>query len=319
MSQSSPASAAANPRSLPSSPPTANLAGRGLAAAIGAFVIWGLFPLYLRGLSTVPSLQIIAHRILWSCLFLLAWMGLRGELGQLREAALRKGVLLRLAGTALLISANWIAFVWAINNDHVLDVSLGYYINPLFNVLLGVFVLSERLNRAQWAAVGIAAVGVAYIALFSGHVPWVALVVGVSFALYGLVRKTVSVDALPGLTIETLLLVPFAAAFLFWCESQGVGAFTHQTTLVDVLLVVSGVITAIPLFLFAFGARQIPYSTIGVLQFIAPSLQLASGVIVFNEPFGHDRAVGFLFIWVALAIYAGHGLWQARTRKLATA
>jgi chloramphenicol-sensitive protein RarD len=295
------------------------LAARGLAAAIGAFVIWGLFPLFLKGLSTVPSLQIIAHRILWSCLFLLAWMGLRGELAQLREAALRKGVLLRLAGTALLISANWIAFVWAINNDHVLDVSLGYYINPLFNVLLGVFVLSERLNRAQWAAVGVAAVGVAYLALFSGHVPWVALVVGVSFALYGLVRKTVSVDALPGLTIETLLLVPFAGGFLFWCESQGVAAFAHSTTFVDVLLVLSGVVTAIPLFLFAYGARQIPYSTIGVLQFIAPSLQLASGVLVFNEPFGHDRAVGFLFIWVALVIYAGHGLWQARTRKLATA
>jgi chloramphenicol-sensitive protein RarD len=317
MSQPAPASAAAN--ALPSSPATVGSTGRGFAAAVGAFVIWGLFPLFLKGLATVPSLQIIAHRILWSCVLLLVWMGLRGELGQLREAAQRKGVLLRLTGTALLISANWIAFVWAINNDHVLDVSLGYYINPLFNVLLGVFVLSERLNRAQWAAVGIAAVGVVYLALFSGHVPWVALIVGVSFALYGLVRKTVSVDALPGLTIETVLLVPFAAAFLFWCESHGVGAFTHQTTMVDVLLVLSGVITAIPLFLFAYGARQIPYSTIGVLQFIAPSLQLASGVLVFNEPFGHDRAVGFLFIWVALVIYAGHGLWQARTRKLATA
>jgi chloramphenicol-sensitive protein RarD len=318
MAQTSSASAAVSALPLPSQP-VSGLAGRGYAAGVGAFVIWGLFPLYLKGLVTLPGMQIIAHRIVWSCVFLLAWMAVRGELGQLREAIKRKGVLLRLTGTALLISANWIAFIWAINNGRVLDVSLGYYIGPLINIVLGVVVLSERLDRTQWIAVAFAAAGVAYLILFTGHVPWAALTVAISFGLYGLFRKKVSVDALPGLTIETILLVPFAAAYVLWCQAHGAGAFGHMSTQIDLLLVGSGIITAIPLFLFAYGARQIPYSTMGVLQFIGPSLQLLSGVFVFGEAFDLAHLAGFALIWIALAIYAAHGFLQARSRKLATA
>jgi chloramphenicol-sensitive protein RarD len=318
MADTSPVIAAAN--AAPGSVSSTNASyGRGLGAAIGAFVIWGLFPLYLAGLASVSAVEITAHRVVWSCLFVLLWMGARGELGQLREAVARNGVLVRLAGSAALISVNWLAFVWAINNDRVIDISLGYYMNPLLNVLFGVFLLSERLDRPQWTAVAIAAGGVIYLAVATGHVPWVALTVATSFALYGLIRKTVSVEALPGLAIETVLLVPFAIGYLVWVHGHGMGALGSSSAGIDFLLVLSGVVTAIPLFLFAYGARRIPYSTMGLLQFIGPTLQLITGVMVFREPFESARAVGFILIWIALGIYAGHGLWQARLRKLATA
>jgi chloramphenicol-sensitive protein RarD len=318
MTQNTSASAAASAIPVPSSSATSSQS-RGLAGSIGAFVIWGLFPIYISGLSTVGALEITAHRVAWSFVFVLAWMATRGELGQLRDAVLRPGVLVRLAGSAALISINWLAFTWAVNNDRVLDVSLGYYIGPLINVLLGIFVLSERLNRTQWIAVAFAAAGVTYLTVSTGDVPWVALTVATSFALYGLIRKTVSVDALPGLAIETVLLVPFAAGYLLWREAHGVGAFANSSVFVDVLLLVSGVITAVPLFLFSYGARLIPYSTMGVLQFIGPTLQLVVGLVVFHEHFDSHRALGFLLIWIALLIYAGHGLWYARSRRLAAA
>jgi chloramphenicol-sensitive protein RarD len=292
-------------------------AGRGLTAAVSAFAIWGLFPLYLMSLKGISALQITSHRIVWSCVFVLAWMGVRGELPLLREAFTTKGVLPRLTASALFISLNWLGFVWAVNQGHVLEVSLGYYIGPLLNVLLGVFVLRERLNRAQWTAVAFAAAGVAYLTLATGRAPWIALLVGSSFALYGLIRKTVKVDALPGLAIETILLAPLAAGYLIWAETQGIGAFAHESGQLDVLLMIGGVVTAVPLFLFAYGARQIPFSTMGVIQFIGPTLQLLCGLIVFGEPFDHGRAVGFVLIWAGLIIYAGQGLWQSR--KLATA
>jgi chloramphenicol-sensitive protein RarD len=298
---------------------TVTSAGRGLSAAVAAFVTWGLFPLYMAALKSVSALQITSHRIVWALIFMLAWMGLRGELPQIREAVTTKGVLQRLVASAFFISVNWLGFVWAVNNGHVLEVSLGYYIGPLLNVLLGVFVLRERLNRAQWTAVGFAAAGVAYLTLATGRAPWIALLVGTSFALYGLIRKTVKVEALPGLAIETILLAPLAAGYLIWAEAHGIGSFAHESGYLDVLLIAGGVITSVPLFLFAYGARQIPYSTMGVLQFIAPTLQLLCGLVVFGEPFEHGRAIGFVLIWAGLIIYAGQGLWQSRARKLATA
>jgi chloramphenicol-sensitive protein RarD len=303
-------SAGAAPRAASSSSQSlGGLPGRGLAAALGAFGVWGVFPLYLKGLTQISALQITAHRIAWSCVFVVAWMALRGELGNIRAAVAHNGVFVRLAASALLISINWLAFAWAVNNDRVLDVSLGYYVGPLLNVLLGIVVLKERLNGPQWTSVAIASAGVLYLIVVGGHVPWVAFTVGASFGVYGLIRKTVGVDALPGLAVETLLLAPFAVGYLIWCHAHGV----------DALLVFSGVITAVPLFLFAYGARQIPYSTMGVIQFIAPSLQLACGLVVFGESFDSARAVGFLLIWIALLIYSGHGLWQARARKPAAA
>jgi len=260
-------------------------------------------------------MQITAHRIVWSCVFVVAWLASRRELREMWIAVQRNGVLVRLTASAFFIAVNWLGFAWAVNHDHVLEVSLAYFMGPLLNVLLGIFVLSERLDRTQWIAVGFAAAGVAYLTFIAGHAPWIALMVGSSFALYGVIRKTVNIDALPGLAIETILLAPFAIAYLVWCEMHGVGALGHQTTAVDVLLLAGGVVTSIPLFLFAFGARRVPYSTIGVIQFIAPTLQLVCGLVVFGEPFESARATGFVLIWIGLSIYAANALWRARPLK----
>ena len=297
----------------------ARLSPRGLAAGAAAFTIWGLFPVYLYPLRGVPALQVIAHRIIWSCLFLVAWLLLRGELGDLRATLARPALLARLALTATLISINWLVYVWAVTHSHVVDTSLGYYINPLVNVLLGVIVLRERLNRAQWTAIGLAALAVLYLALLAGRPPWIAGTLAVSFSLYGFVRKVISVEALPGLTTETLLLMPLAAGYLAWCQWAGSGALTTQGAGVAALLIGSGLITAIPLFLFAYGARLLPYSTVGVLQYIAPSLQLLCGVVLYREGFGPARAAGFALIWAALLIYAVDGLWRARGAARAAA
>jgi chloramphenicol-sensitive protein RarD len=301
----------------PSSVTSAN-AGRGFTAAISAFSIWGLFPLYLIGLSKVSAMQITAHRIVWSCLFVLGWLAVAGEIWKLRDALTRKGVFIRLLASAFFITVNWLGFAWAVNHGHVLEVSLAYFIGPLLNVLLGIFVLSERLDRTQWIAVAFAAAGVAYLTFIAGHAPWIALMVGSSFAIYGLIRKTVSVDALPGLAIETILLTPFAFGYLLWCEASGIGVLGHSSRLVDGLLLAGGVVTAVPLVLFAFGARQVPYSTIGVLQFIAPSLQLVCGLVVFGERLEAGRAAGFVLIWIGLLIYVAHALWRSRSLKPAT-
>ena len=297
----------------------ARLSPRGLAAGAAAFTIWGLFPVYLHPLRGVPALQVIAHRITWSCLFLVAWLLLRGELGDLRVTLARPALLARLALTATLISINWLVYVWAVTHSHVVDTSLGYYINPLVNVLLGVLVLRERLNGAQWTAIGIAALAVLYLALLAGRPPWIAGTLAVSFSLYGFVRKIISVEALPGLTTETLLLMPLAVGYLAWCQWAGSGALTTQGAGVAVLLLGSGLVTAIPLFLFAYGARLLPYSTVGVLQYIAPSLQLLCGVVLYHESFGPARASGFALIWAALLIYAVDGLWRARSAARAAA
>jgi chloramphenicol-sensitive protein RarD len=293
-------------------------AGRGFTAAISAFGIWGLFPIYLIGLRHISAMEITAHRIVWSCLFVLAWLAVIGDLGKLRDAAARQGVLVRLVWSAFFIAVNWVGFAWAVNHGHVLEVSLAYFIGPLLNVLLGIFVLRERLNGTQWTAVGFAAAGVLYLTFIAGHPPWIALMVGSSFAFYGLIRKTVSIDALPGLAVETILLAPFAIAYLVWCEVNGTAAFAHDTALVNLLLLAGGVVTSVPLVLFAFGARRVPYSTIGILQFIAPSLQLAGGLLVFGEKLESARATGFVLIWCGLLIYMANALWQVRVRGPAT-
>lgn len=292
---------------------------RGYMAAVGAFVIWGLFPLYLIGLRNVSALQITAHRIVWSCVFALGWLASIGELDQLARAFKRRDVLLRLIASAFFIAVNWLGFAWAVNHHRVLEVSLAYFIGPLLNVMLGIFVLGERLNLTQWVAVAFAAAGVAWLTFVAGQPPWIALMVGSSFALYGLIRKTVSIGALPGLAVETVLLTPFAAGYLLWCELTGIGVLGHSDGLVTGLLLIGGVVTSVPLVLFAFGARLVPYSTIGVLQFVAPSMQLACGLVVFHESIGAERSAGFALIWIGLLVYIGNALFQARVRKQAIA
>jgi chloramphenicol-sensitive protein RarD len=290
-------------------------ARRGLLAGAGAFMVWGLFPLYLYPLQVVPPLQIIAHRIAWSCLFILVVMSARAELHALAAVFRSPPLLRRLLLTALLISTNWLVYVWGVAHGHVIETSLGYYINPLVNVVLGVLVLRERLNARQWLAVSLAALAVAYLTYEAGRLPWIALILGVSFPLYGLLRKLVAVEALPGLAIETVLLLPLALIYLLWCEMHGTGAFLHAGLWPATLLVGSGIVTAVPLFLFAYAARLLPYSTVGILQYIGPSGQLLCGVLVFHERFDGARAFGFVLIWLALAIYALDGLWRARAEN----
>jgi len=303
-------------RSAPISSPAATgpTAGSGLAAAVAAFLLWGLFPLYLKPLTGVPATQIMAHRIVWCCLLVFAWLAARGQLDAVRRALTEPSTRLRLMASAALISVNWLIYVWAVTHEHTVDASLGYFINPLLNVVLGVFVLNERLSRTQWIAVTLAAIGVVYLTIFMGRPPWIALALATSFGLYGLIRKVVAVEAVPGLAAETLLLAPFAAAFLLWSEAQGTGILGHTSTTVTALLLGSGLVTALPLALFAFGARLIPYSTLGLLQYIGPTLQFLIGVLVFHEPFPAARAVGFVLIWAGLAIYAADGLWRNRRR-----
>ena len=287
-------------------------AGKGLAAGLGAFVIWGLFPLYLKPLHAVGTLEVIAHRVAWSCVFIFILMLVRKELGQVRAVLTNPALLLRLCVSASLITVNWVVYVFAVANGHVVETSLGYFINPLLNVLLGLLFLRERLNRAQWTSVGLAAVAVVYMTVISGNPPWISLTVAAAFGLYGFVRKVIAVEALPGLAVETFLLLPVAAGYLIWLEVMGVGALGHSGVGIDALLVSSGPITAVPLFLFAYGARLIPYSTMGLIQYLAPSLQLVLGLAVFGESLDHSRAVGLALIWAGLAIYTIDGMWRAR-------
>ena len=292
---------------------------KGFTAAAAAFSIWGVFPLYLHPLRQISPFQVIAHRIVWSCMFVLVWMAIRGELSNLRATLANRSVVWRLAVSATLISINWVVYVWAVTNGHVVESSLGYFINPLVNVSLGVALLSEKLTRAQWIAVALAATGVAYLTILAGSPPWIALTLAFSFGIYGLIRKVAKVESLPGLATETLLLLPFAVGYLFWCESAGTGALGHAGPAIHALLLGSGPLTAIALFLFAYAARLLPYSTVGVLQYIAPTLQFASGVFALHEGFERTRAVGFALIWAALLIYAGEGLWLSRKQQRAFA
>jgi chloramphenicol-sensitive protein RarD len=305
----------ARPMRDPATSSQTRSAGSGLAAAVGAFVIWGLFPLYLKPMAEVPALQIMAHRVVWCCLLVFAWLAVRGELAAVHAALADPASRLRLAASAALISINWLIYVWAVNNGHTVEASLGYFINPLLNVVLGVVVLHERLNRAQWLAVALAAIGVLYLTVATAHPPWIALALAASFGTYGLIRKVVKVESVPGLATETLLLAPLAVAFLAWCEVRGTGALGHSSVGITALLLGSGLVTALPLALFAYGARLIPYSTIGIVQYIGPTLQFLIGVFVFHEAFTAERAVGFVAIWTALAIYAADGAYRTRRRR----
>ncbi|GIZ51870.1 EamA family transporter RarD [Noviherbaspirillum aridicola] len=283
----------------------------GVLSAASAYAIWGVFPLYFKALQEVPPLEILLHRMLWSLVFVAAVLGWRRHWGWLREVFGKPRVVAGFALSALLLSANWFIYIWAVNNGHVVDSSLGYFINPLFNVLLGAVVLRERLRPVQWAAVSLAAAGVAWLTWQAGSLPWIALLLAATFGLYGLLRKTASLGALEGLALETLLLFPVAAAYLGWLALHGQNSFIAASTSTQLLLAAAGPITAIPLLLFASGARRIPLSLLGLLQYIGPTLQLLLGVWLYHEPFGGARLAGFVLIWSALAVYSLESLWRA--------
>jgi chloramphenicol-sensitive protein RarD len=281
----------------------------GLAAALAAFFFWGLFPLYWKLLAAVPALEVVAHRVTWGLVAVVAWVTMRGRWAEARAVASRPRTILRLAGSGALISLNWLLYVWAVTHAHVVDASLGYFINPLVNVVLGVVVLRERLSRAQVIAVALAASGVAVLTIAHGRLPWIALALALSFGLYGLARKTVSADAVTGLLWETALLTPLAAGYLAFLGRQGTGAFGASPA-TSALLALGGPVTAVPLVLFAVGARALPLSTVGFLQYLSPSIQFLLAVLVFREPFTAVHAATFAFIWTALAILT----WDLRRR-----
>jgi chloramphenicol-sensitive protein RarD len=286
----------------------------GVVYAALAYTAWGLFPLFFKQVSHVPALEVVMHRTVWSLVFLGGVLIVRKHWTWLRALRHSPKVLGVFAISAFLLGANWVVYVWAVQNDHVLDASLGYFIVPLVNVGLGFVFLHERPRAGQWLAVTVAAAGVLWLALQTRHVPWVALVLAGTFGLYGLMRKVGSLGALEGLTLETLVLAPFAVAVLGWGASQGHSALLEGDMHTLAWLVLAGPLTAVPLLLFAAGARRIPMATLGILQYISPSLQLLLGVWWYGEPFAASRAMGFALIWAALLLYSVEGWWATRQR-----
>jgi chloramphenicol-sensitive protein RarD len=283
----------------------------GMLYAALAFSIWGLFPLYFHAVGSVGALEILAHRMLWSLLFLGLVLTFRRQWKWLGQALRQPRVVGSFIASALLLSANWFTYIWAVNHGHVIDASLGYFLTPLVNVMLGYALLHERLRRGQWLAIALAAGGVAWLAWQAGQLPWIAMLLAATFGGYGLLRKTAALGALEGLSFETLILFPLAFAYLGWLMLAGQSAFIATDAAgTRWLLVAAGPITAIPLLLFAAGARRIPLSVLGLLQYIAPTIQLLLGIWIFQETFSAERMVGFIIIWSALALYAAEGLWQ---------
>ena len=287
---------------------------QGLWAAAGAYFIWGLFPLYWRLLAQVPSTQIMAHRIVWCAAFVGIYLTVRNGPLWWRGIVAQRRLLAMLVTSALLVGINWWLYIWSVNSGHIVETSLGYFINPLVSVLLGVVVLRERLTPAQWLAVAVAASGVAYLTWSFGALPWIALTLAASFGTYGLIRKLAVVEAVQGLAIESSVLFLPALAYLLWVESRGAGSFGHIDPGHNLLLSLGGLVTALPLVLFAYGARRIPLALIGFLQYLAPTLQLLIGVFLFGEVFTRTHLIGFGCIWAALAIYAVDSIVRARRK-----
>jgi chloramphenicol-sensitive protein RarD len=277
----------------------------GLILGIGAYAAWGLLPLYLRLLRGVPSLEVLAHRIVWSLLLLIVIVVVTRRAGAIRAAA-RGRTLALLAASATLIAINWLVYIWAVQHGHVLEASLGYFINPLVNVALGMALLGERIGRVQKAAVAVAAAGVAVMALSGGGALWISLTLALSFGTYGLIRKVAAIDSLGGLTVETALLLVPALAVIAMAQVGGQGAFGQDRT-VDLLLVLAGAVTAVPLLMFAAAARRLRYATMGLLQYIAPTLQFVEAVALFHEPLRPVHLVTFALIWTGCALYAWGG------------
>jgi chloramphenicol-sensitive protein RarD len=291
---------------------------KGMFYAATAYTLWGSFPIYFRALQSVPAMEVLMHRMIWSLVFVMLVLAWRRQWNWIGEVLRRPRVLAGFVASALLLASNWFIFIWAVNDGRVVESSLGYFINPLVNVLLGFLFLGERMRPMQWAAIGLAACGVAWLTWQGGQLPWIALVLAGTFGAYGLLRKTASLGALEGLSLETFLLFPIALAYLAWLSIGGHNVFLAVPVSTKWLLAAAGPITAIPLLLFAAGARRIPMSTLGLLQYIGPTIQLLIGVWLYHEPFSTARLAGFVVIWAALAVYSAEGLWQARARKVAS-
>ena len=276
---------------------------KGILNGIAAYALWGLFPIYWKYLHQVPALQIIGHRIGWSFLLLIVVILLTKQWREFRAAALTFKTIGIYSIAAILLSFNWLIYVWGVNAGFIIETSLGYFINPLFSVLLGVVFLRERLRPAQWIPIGLAAAGVIYLTFTYGRPPWIALSLAFTFGLYGLVKKLSPLGSLYGLTLETAIVFPIALVYLAFVEFTGAGSFLHEGARTDILLIGTGVVTSVPLLMFASAARQIPLTMIGVLQYIAPTLQFLIGVFVYHELFNQSRMIGFSLVWLALLIF----------------
>lgn len=288
----------------------ATVARSGAFSAAVAYLCWGLFPIFWKQLSNVDALELIAHRHLWSLVFVLLVMAAGRSWRELLAAMRSREALKWHAWSGVLLTLNWLVFVWGVNHDHVIEASLGYFLVPLVNVAIGRFLLHEHLRRLQWLAIGFAAAGVGVMLYALGRLPWIALSLAATFGAYGLLRKKSPLGPLVGLGLETLLLAPAALGFLVWREYHGVGALGHISLWQNSLIVSAGAITAVPLILFANGARRIRFTTLGLLQYIAPSVQFAIGAWLYHEPFSPERAAAFALIWVGLVLYTVDNLAQ---------
>jgi chloramphenicol-sensitive protein RarD len=287
---------------------------RGVLYGIAAYLMWGFFPIYLKALQVVPSLQIMLHRVVWSFLFVMLLVLLRREWPRFRDSLRKPRVLLTYTLTAVLLSVNWLIYIYGINSNQVVETSLGYFINPLLSVALGVVFLRERLRPMQWFPVGLAALGVLYLTLQYGSLPWIALALAFSFGMYGLIKKIAPLGSLHGLSLETGIIFIPAFLYLLYAESQGNGSFAHLGWNVTLLLAFAGVVTALPLLLFGLAARSIPLTLLGILQYIAPTVQFLLGIFLYQEPFTVTRLIGFAIIWLALIIFTVEEMYERRKR-----
>jgi chloramphenicol-sensitive protein RarD len=285
---------------------------QGILYAFGAYFIWGLTPVYWRLIKHVPAIQLIGHRIAWSFILLAIVLLVTRKWPELLSLISSRKIIQIYLIAAVLIFFNWFTYVWAVNSGYIVEASLGYFINPLLSILLGVVFLRERLRLFQWTAVGLAAIGVLYLTVVYGRLPWIALALAFTFGIYGLVKKMAPLNPLNGLTFETCILFIPAVYFLSYQEAQGNGAFLHTGIVSDVLMTCAGLVTAVPLLMFASAARRIPLTTIGIMHYITPTCQFLLGVLIFKEAFSSTQAVGFGFVWVGLIVFAVEGIVSRR-------
>jgi chloramphenicol-sensitive protein RarD len=294
-------------------------AARGALAATSSFLFWGLVPVYWKQMQSVAAIELIMHRIVWSLLFLLGVLAWQKKFGDLRAAFGQKRLIGLNVLSSLLLAANWTVYVWAVNSGHVIESSLGYFLVPLVNVALGSLLLHERLRPLQWIAIGLAAAGVGTLLVRLGHVPWIAVSIAATWAGYGLLKKKSPLGAITGLTVETLILFPLAAALLLWWHHTGTGALGRVDAWHHVLVLSVGVVTAIPLLLFAYGAQRIRLTTLGLLQYLAPTVQFLIGYFIYRETFNAAHLQAYGFIWCGLILYSGDGFWSQRHALLKSA
>lgn len=294
----------------------ADEARKGLTYALMCYIFWGLFPIYWYPLNHSPigADQLLAQRILWSAVFAVVFLLLSKQKDEFFRAVRTPKILATFTMSAFCISINWLVYLWAVTHNHVTEASLGYFTSPLFNIVLGSLIFKEYISRLQKIAVGLAVVGILWLAVPAGSIPWIALLLTLSFGFYGMVRKLAPLGALPGLVLETLIVMPFAALYLWYCEMNHSLVFSALSGLQIAILVGSGIATTVPLILFAAGAKRIPLSTLGIIQYVSPTIQLILGLTLFGEKFDLNRFIGYAWVWLGVVLYL-FGIWQVRRKR----